>query len=91
MTTAREKLFATEVKCDAGEKCLFGGTINHGDDVIIVWINRGQYPVSLADIVNLSGRFEVYHYDCGIKIEGETDEDENRMGEDIMGGIEKDK
>ncbi len=67
MPSAREKLFGAETKCDAGEKCLFGGKIEQGQDVIIVWIHRGTFPFALADIVSLEGSFEMWHADCALQ------------------------
>jgi hypothetical protein len=62
--TARERLFGGNAKCDAGDRCIFGGNIQQGEDVWVVWIHRGPYPFLLADIVSLDGEFELYHSDC---------------------------
>ena len=68
MVTAREKLFGTEVACELGVDCLFGGKIQRGEDVMVAWVNRGEYPLLLSDIMSLDGHFEIYHTDCARKV-----------------------
>lgn len=73
-SSAREKLFGAETKCES-EKCLFDGVVRAGEDAIVVWTNRGKFPFSLSDLVNLDGRFEVFHTDCAFAM-GESNETE---------------
>lgn len=85
MASARDKLFGTESKCDAGPDCLFGGNINRGEDVLVCWMNRGTFPLLLADLMSLDGMFEVYHIDCAIHLNllpGETNaENDSKLDE----------
>ena len=90
MTTARERLFGNETKCDAGSNCILGGRIQREDDCFVVWIHRGNFPFLLGDLLSLEGEFEIYHADCmlpvkeGIEVRKEVKENErtNSAGTD---------
>jgi hypothetical protein len=86
VATAREKLFgASDVQCDAGENCLLKRSIQQGDDVTVIWINRGPFPFTLSDLVSLEGLFEIYHTECAENM-GEYQVPENKPEEEDDNG-----